>query len=107
MKNRILLLLAMCFSWPTFAQYPPLWIPRPATKLEIFAARTNATDAFHRTEYSRRGTNTEPKRHNRSDGVARIPHQRDECIAHVLPQLVQPPPQNSSPNFPHRFLFLP
>src|SRR5262249_20542565 len=42
MKSRTLLLLAMCFAWPAFGQYPPLWIPRPATKLEIFAARTNA-----------------------------------------------------------------
>jgi len=42
MKNRILLLLAICFAWPTFAQYPPVLIPRPATKLEIFASRTNA-----------------------------------------------------------------
>src|SRR5215470_3843931 len=42
MKNKILLVLAMCFGRPTSAQYPPLWIPRPATRLEIFAARTNA-----------------------------------------------------------------
>jgi hypothetical protein len=43
MKDRtILLFLAMCFARQTFAQYPPQWIPRPATKLEIFAARTNA-----------------------------------------------------------------
>src|SRR5215831_19267941 len=46
-------------------------------------------EAFDRTEYSRRRTNTEPKRYNRSDGVARIPRQRYESILQVLPKVVQ------------------
>ena len=37
----IFLFLAMCFARQTFSQYPPQLIPPPATKLEMFAARTN------------------------------------------------------------------